>query len=73
VSRGPAIWATVLALGVSNAGVAASIVILMGAASMPLWAGLAITAVGVIVLVIAVRLWQRYLNEVRSPAAVRHG
>ena len=67
LSRGPAIWATVLALAIINIGVAATIVALMGAlGSMPLWAGLAVTAIGVLVLVAAVRLWGQYLHQLRD-------
>jgi hypothetical protein len=32
----------------------------------PLWVGLILIAVGVIALLSAIRLWQRYLAEVRS-------
>ena len=69
VNRGPAIWATVVALALINVGAAATIVALMGATnSMPLWAGLALTAIGVVVLVVAVRLWREYLRHMRSKA-----
>src|SRR5579872_6312358 len=55
VNRGPAIWATAVALALINIGIATSIVALMrtpGAA--PIWAGLVVVANGVVALVIAV-------------------
>jgi hypothetical protein len=68
VSRGPAIWATVLALALINVGAAASIVALTRPDTFwPLWVGLVLTAGGVVALLIAVRLWQQYLHEVREP------
>jgi hypothetical protein len=66
VSRGPAIWATVVALALINVGAAASIVDLMRSGTfLPLWIGLVFTALGVVALLAAVRLWQRYLAELR--------
>ncbi len=63
MNRGPAIWATALALALINVGAAATIVALMSAArGIPVWAGLVVTAIGVLVLVAAVRLWQAYLR-----------
>jgi len=70
MNRGPAIWATVIALALINVGAAASIVALSRPGSfMPLWAGLALTALGVVALALAVRLWQRHLQELRKPTA----
>ena len=66
VSRGPAIWATVVALALINVGAAASIVDLMHSGTFwPLWVGLILTALGVLTLLVAVRLWQRYVQELR--------
>jgi len=65
VNRGPAIWATVVALALTNVGVAATVVALMGK-GMPLWVGLTVTALGVLALVGAVALWKRYLQEARA-------
>jgi hypothetical protein len=75
VSRGPAIWATVLALAFINVGVATSIVALMQPGLFwPLWLGMLLIGLGVVALLAAVRLWQRYLNEVRQqPAEARRG
>ena len=71
VNRGPAIWATALALALINVGAAATIVVLIGSAKgVPLWAGLAVTALGVVILAIAVRLWRAYL---RTAHEVTHG
>ena len=69
LNRGPAIWATVLALALINVGAAASIVALTHTGTfVPLWVGLAVTAVGVLALLIAIRLWQRHLQELRQHA-----
>jgi uncharacterized integral membrane protein len=67
VSRGPAIWATALALALINIGAAAAIVSLLGAAKgVPLWAGLVLIAIGVLVLVFAVRQWRAYLHMMHA-------
>jgi hypothetical protein len=67
VSRGPAIWATVIALAFINVGAATAIVALLQPDTFwPLWLGLVFIALGVIALLSAIRLWQRYLAEVRS-------
>jgi hypothetical protein len=75
VSRGPAIWATVVALALINVGVATTIVALLQPGTFwPLWLGLILIALGVAALLSAVRLWQRYLDEVRrDPAEARRG
>jgi hypothetical protein len=60
-------WATVLALALINIGLAASIVAAMGTARFaPLWVGLLLLALGVLVGVGAVRLWQHYLVGIRG-------
>jgi membrane protein YdbS with pleckstrin-like domain len=76
VSRGPAIWTTVIALALVNVGAAATIVALTRPDTFwPLWVGLVVTAVGVVTLALAVSLWRHYLHELRGPAEAeaRHG
>jgi uncharacterized membrane protein HdeD (DUF308 family) len=66
VSRGPAIWATALALALVNIGLAALIVEAIGARSFaPLWFGLVLLLVGIAAAVAAVMLWRQYLDEAR--------
>ena len=66
MSRGPAIWATVIALAFINVGAATGIVALLQPGTFwPRWVGLILIAIGVVALLIGVRLWQRYLAEVR--------
>jgi hypothetical protein len=61
------LWATVLALALINIGLAASIVAAMGTASFaPLWVGLVLLALGVLIGAGAVRLWQHYLVGMRG-------
>lgn len=63
-----------VALALINVGVAASIVALTGSATFwPLWLGLVLTASGVVVLLIAVRLWQQIMRDLRRPQEVGHG
>lgn len=67
MSRGPAIWATALALALVNIGLAALIVEAIGARSVaPLWLGLVLLLVGIGAAVAAVMLWRQYLDEARQ-------
>ena len=67
MNRGPAIWSTVVALALINIGAATSIVALLQPGTFwPLWVGLILIGLGVIALLSAIRLWQRYLDEVRA-------
>ncbi len=67
MSRGPATWATVIALALINIGLAASIVAAMGTASFaPLWVGLVLVALGVGAAGMAFTLWRQYLGALRG-------
>jgi hypothetical protein len=66
VSRGPAIWATAVALALVNVGLAALIVGAMGQRSFaPLWISALIVVGGVAAATWAVVLWRQYLHSVR--------
>ncbi|HEX8969439.1 MAG TPA: hypothetical protein VF937_16270 [Chloroflexota bacterium] len=67
MSRGPAAWATTVALGLVNVGLAVVIVELIGVHGFaPLWVGLTLVAVGLLAAVAAVFLWRQYLTELRQ-------
>jgi hypothetical protein len=67
VSRGPALWATVIALALINIGAASSIVALMGTPTFgPVWVGLIVVALGVISGLFAIRFWRQYLAGIRA-------
>jgi hypothetical protein len=54
-------------LALINIGAATSIVALLQPGTFwPLWVGLILIGLGVIALLSAIRLWQRYLDEVRA-------
>jgi hypothetical protein len=64
VSRGPAIWATAVALALVNVGLALAIVAAIGVRSFaPLWLGLVVLLLGVAAAVGAVMLWRQYLAD----------
>ena len=64
MSRGPAIWATALALALVNIGVAALIVEAIGARSFaPFWVGVLLLIGGLGAAVAAVVLWRQYLAQ----------
>ena len=74
MSRGPAIWTTVVALALVNVGAATTIVAITRPDTFwPLWLGLVLTAVGVLALAVAVRLWQHHLRQLRPKAEARRG
>jgi hypothetical protein len=59
-----------LALALINVGAASSIVALTRPDTFwPLWVGLVLTAGGVVALLVAVRLWQHHLRQLRDPVA----
>jgi hypothetical protein len=67
MTRGPAIWATAVALALVNAGLAILIVAAIGARGFaPLWVGLVLLVVGVVAAVAAVMLWRQYLASARG-------
>jgi hypothetical protein len=67
VTRGPAIWATAVALALVNVGLAALIVAAIGATSFaPLWVGVVVLVAGVVAAAGAVVLWRRYLASARE-------
>ena len=67
VSRGPAIWATAVALALLNAGLAALIVLAVGAPSFaPLWVGALLVLAGAAAAWGAFVLWRRYLANARE-------
>jgi hypothetical protein len=67
MNRGPATWATVIALALFNIGLATAIVAAMGTANFaPLWVGLVLIALGLAAAVLAVSLWRQYLLAVRE-------
>ena len=68
MSRGPATWATVIALALINVGLATAIVAAMGnAAIAPLWVGLGLVVLGVVAGLVAIGLWRQYLATLRAP------
>ena len=68
MSRGPATWATVIALALINVGLATAIVAAMGAAAIaPLWVGLGLVVLGVVAGLVAIGLWRQYLATLRAP------
>jgi hypothetical protein len=67
VSRGPATWATVIALALVNVGLATAIVAAMGSAAIaPLWVGLGLVVLGIVAGLVAIGLWRQYLVTVRG-------
>jgi hypothetical protein len=67
VTRGPATWATVIALALINVGLATAIVAAMGSAAIaPMWVGLGLVVLGVLAALVAVGLWRQYLVAVRE-------
>jgi len=73
MTRGPAIWATVVALALVNVGLAMVIVAAIGAPSFaPLWLSIALLGVGVVAGVGAITLWRAYLQSARDPSSTDH-
>jgi len=67
MNRGPAMWATVIALALINVGLATSIVAAMGTANFaPMWVGLALLGIGLAAAVLAFNLWRQYLLDLRQ-------
>ena len=67
MNRGPAIWATAVALALINIGLAALIVAAIGAASaVSVWIGVIALLVGAAAAVAAVVLWRQYLAAARD-------
>ncbi len=67
MTRGPATWATVIALALINVGLATAIVAAMGTAAIaPMWVGLGLVVLGVVATLVAVGLWRQYLVAVRE-------
>jgi hypothetical protein len=67
VTRGPATWATVVALALFNVGLATAIVAAMGTAPIaPLWVGLGLVVLGIVAALVAVGLWRQYLVALRQ-------
>ena len=67
MTRGPATWATIIALALINVGIAMAIVAAMGTASIgPLWVGVLLLACGVAAGVVAISLWRQYLLALRE-------
>ena len=67
MTRGPATWATIIALALINVGTAMAIVAAMGTASIgPLWVGVLLLASGVAAGVVAISLWRQYLLALRE-------
>jgi len=67
MTRGPATWATIIALALINIGIAMAIVAAMGSAAIgPLWVGLLLLACGVAAGVVAISLWRQYLLALRE-------
>jgi hypothetical protein len=67
MTRGPAIWATALALALVNIGLAAIIVEAIGARGFaPLWVGLLLLLAGIGAAVTAVMLWRQFLASARE-------
>ena len=61
MNRGPAIWATATAVGLINIGLAALIVIAIGAGGfIPIWLGLSLVLAGIVAAAVAVSLWRGY-------------
>jgi hypothetical protein len=67
VSRGPAVWATTLALALVNVGLATVIVASMGQRGFaPFWVGPVLLVAGLAAAVGAVLLWRDYLASLRQ-------
>ena len=67
MSRGPAIWATAIALALVNIGLASVIVGAIGQRGFaPFWLSLVILLVGLGAAVWAVLLWREYLTGLRE-------
>jgi hypothetical protein len=64
MTRGPAVAATTLALGLINIGLASLIVIALGAGVfVPTWLALGLIVGGCVAAVIAVTLWRGYVRS----------
>jgi hypothetical protein len=67
MTRGPAIWATAVALAFVNAGLAILIVAAIGARGFaPPWVGVVLLLVGIAAAVAAVMLWRDFLAAARG-------
>jgi len=67
MTRGPAIWATAVALALVNMGLAILIVAAIGVRSFaPLWLAVVVLLLGVAAAVAAVMLGRQYLAEARG-------
>ena len=67
MSRGPATWATVIALALINVGLATAIVAAMGTSAIaPLWVGLGLVVLGIVAGLAAIGLWRQYLGALRD-------
>ena len=66
MSRGPAIWATAIALALFNIGLAAGIAQLISARGFaPLWVSVLILALGAVAAIWAFTLWRDYLSGLK--------
>jgi uncharacterized membrane protein HdeD (DUF308 family) len=67
MNRGPATWATAIALALINLGLATLIVQAVSAEKFaPAWLGAVLLVGGLAAAVGAFVLWRQYLNEVRA-------
>jgi uncharacterized membrane protein HdeD (DUF308 family) len=67
MNRGPATWATAIALALINLGLAILIVLAVSAVEFTsMWLGVALLVGGIAFAIAAVALWRQYLNEVRA-------
>ncbi len=67
MNRGPAIWATIMAVALVNVGLATLIADIVGQREFaPPWAGWLVAAVGVGATAVAVRMWRQYLARLSS-------
>ena len=67
MSRGPAIWATAIAIALANIGLAALIVAAIGKPSFaPVWIGGVLLVLGLAAAAAALVLWRRFLADLRA-------
>jgi hypothetical protein len=67
VTRGPAVWATAVALALINVGLAGIIVEAVGARNFaPLWVVVGLFVAGIVATVGAITLWRGYLRSARD-------